>query len=395
MQNIGQTPLAAGGGQQVLRNIAPGHQGAQHRHDAALLPRLAVAVKLLNYLVPGLFILVEPFNILGGQAKHPRCQSAAQRALSLGRQHRLDKPQQLLRLWRLKDAVAVGEVHRRNVQQRQGVADQRRLVATTHQYGYVGGLHRPGALAVMQQGATLLTRHQPVADLRRAELGHKGLVVPDAHAVALHQPQVHSRLGFTVQLKAQGLVSFRCLHRHEGDLAEHKGVVHLAKQRIHAVDHAGSRTPVGIERIVSADFPTRFHVGEDVRAAKGVDRLLGIANQQQRGIRLLPPDAAENTVLLGIGILKLIDHRDRKTLADRGRQRLAVFTVQRLVETAQHVIKAQLAATAFLPRYRLADLPHGGGQHQIAEGKRLGQQPLNGDKQRVLRHNAARLGARG
>ena len=63
---------------------------------------------------------------------------------------------------------------------------------------------------------------------------------------------------------------------------------------------------------------TRSHVGKDIGAAEGVDRLLRVANQQQRGLRLLAPDAAENTVLLRVGILEFIDHRHRKTLTNGG-----------------------------------------------------------------------------
>ncbi|MNY66744.1 hypothetical protein D3C86_2042210 [compost metagenome] len=85
---------------------------------------------------------------------------------------------------------------------------------------------------------------------------------------------------------------------------------------------------------MGGDFATRLHVGEDVRAAKRIDCLFGIANQQQRGVRLLAPDAAENAVLLGIGILKFINHRHRETTPDRRRQRVAVLTVQGRVKAA-------------------------------------------------------------
>ena len=78
----------------------------------------------------------------------------------------------------------------------------------------------------------------------------------------------------------------------------------------------------------------RAHIGKDIRAAESVNRLLRVADKQQRGIRLLPPDAAENAVLLWVGILEFIDHRHRKTLANSGGQRVTAVALQRFIETA-------------------------------------------------------------
>ena len=89
-----------------------------------------------------------------------------------------------------------------------------------------------------------------------------------------------------------------------------------------------------------ADLAARLHIGEDIRAAERVNRLFWVANQQQCGIRLMLPDPAKNTVLLRIGILKFIDHRDRKTGTDSRRQRIAAFTAQRRIQTAEHIVKA-------------------------------------------------------
>ena len=142
-----------------------------------------------------------------------------------------------------------------------------------------------------------------------------------------------------------------------------------------------------------ADFTTRLHVGKDIRAAKGVNCLFRIANQQQRGVRLMLPDTAENTVLLRVGILELINHRDRKTGTNRRRQRIAAFTAQRCIQTAEHIVKTQLAAAAFLLGNRRADLRQCPGDHQIADCQRLAKQLINSDEKRVLRRYAARFGS--
>ena len=117
-----------------------------------------------------------------------------------------------------------------------------------------------------------------------------------------------------------------------------------------------------------ADFAARLHIGEDIRTAKRVNRLFWIANQQKCGIRLMLPDPTKNTVLLRIGILEFIDHGNRKTGANSRRQRIAAFTAQRCIQTAEHIVKTQLAAAAFLLGNRRADLRQRPGDHQIAQG---------------------------
>ncbi len=136
----------------------------------------------------------------------------------------------------------------------------------------------------------------------------------------------------------------------------------------------------------------RFHIGKDIGAAKGVDGLLRIADQQQRRLRLLAPDTAENPVLLGVGILKFVDHRHRKTLANGASQRLAAVAAQRLVKPAEHIVKPQLAAAALFARDRIADLDHRSRQHQIGERQRRGQQRFYGAKQRMYGRFATGFG---
>jgi hypothetical protein len=51
-----------------------------------------------------------------------------------------------------------------------------------------------------------------------------------------------------------------------------------------------------------------IQIGEDVRAAESVDRLLGVADQDQCGVVVKGPP--QDLPLDGIGVLKLIDHDD-------------------------------------------------------------------------------------
>ena len=139
---------------------------------------------------------------------------------------------------------------------------------------------------------------------------------------------------------------------------------------------------------MSADFTTRAHIGENIRAAKGVNRLLGIANQQQRVLRLPYVETAENAVLLRIGVLEFIDQRHRIACADRFGEHLAARLMQRLVETAEQIVKAQQRAQPFLTARRQANLFQRAGDHQIAQRQRFGQESVDGVEQRMTRRFA-------
>ena len=115
------------------------------------------------------------------------------------------------------------------------------------------------------------------------------------------------------------------------------------------------------------NLTTGFHIGEDICPTEGVNRLFRVANQQQGSVGLLSPDAAKNAVLLGVGVLKFVNHRHRKTGTDRAGERFTILAGQRLVQAAQHVIKPQLAPATFFARDGLADLRHGAGDHQVIE----------------------------
>ena len=79
------------------------------------------------------------------------------------------------------------------------------------------------------------------------------------------------------------------------------------------------------------------------------------------------PDPTKNTVLLRIGILEFIDHGDRKTSTNSRRQRISAFTTQRRIQTAEHIVKTQLAAATFFLGNCRADLRQRTSDHQIAE----------------------------
>ena len=124
-------------GEQVFREGTRVHQGTNHRHHTAALPDKPVIAELFHQRIPGVFILIQLFNVPRVQAKHRRRQRAAQGIFPLRRQHCLQHPQQFLRFRGFEYAVAVGKINRRNSQRIQRIANQRGFLAVTHQHGNV------------------------------------------------------------------------------------------------------------------------------------------------------------------------------------------------------------------------------------------------------------------
>lgn len=59
-------------------------------------------------------------------------------------------------------------------------------------------------------------------------------------------------------------------------------------------------------------------------------------------------DPAENTALLQIGTLGFIDRGNRETSTNSRRQHIATFTAQRHIQTAEYIVRTQLAAATSL-----------------------------------------------
>ena len=116
--------------------------------------------------------------------------------------------------------------------------------------------------------------------------------------------------------------------------------------------HAVAGAEVGAERMQAAGGGlTCAQVGIDVGTAKGIDRLLGVADQEQAGVRVIVFDAVnalEDAVLNRVGILEFVDQRDRELLADQRRQTLAAFRLQGGIQTLQHVVETHFRATTLL-----------------------------------------------
>ncbi|CKS36919.1 Uncharacterised protein [Mycobacterium tuberculosis] len=82
----------------------------------------------------------------------------------------------------------------------------------------------------------------------------------------------------------------------------------IAQHRLQALDQRPVAAPVDAQRVAGIGGAGRLEVGVDVAAAKAVDRLLGIADQDQR--RMPAKRALEHPPLHGVGILKLVHQHD-------------------------------------------------------------------------------------
>ena len=101
---------------------------------------------------------------------------------------------------------------------------------------------------------------------------------------------------------------------------------------------------------------TGLQIAVNVRAAKAVDGLLGVANQQQCALRTVIGRAVnlvKQAVLQRRCVLKLVNQRHRVLGQNAGAQRSAVIACQCHIQPLQHVSKTKSARLAFEPQHAL------------------------------------------
>ena len=91
---------------------------------------------------------------------------------------------------------------------------------------------------------------------------------------------------------------------------------------------------------MSTDFASGAQIGKNIRAAKCVDCLLGIADQKQRLLRLINIERAEDAILLWISILEFINQGHRETRPDGFGQQHAAGLLQRLIQLTEQIVEA-------------------------------------------------------
>ena len=124
------------------------------------------------------------------------------------------------------------------------------------------------------------------------------------------------------------------------------GIAELCPTQHHLqpVDQRGVAAPVHPEGLLLSRGLRGTQVGNDVATAEGVDRLLRVPDEHQRG------DTGEGAVdhlpLHRVGVLELIDHHDRPAPAHpRPRRRVSGF--QGIGQPAEQIVIAEDAGAAF------------------------------------------------
>ena len=401
VQQVGQRARTAGQREPGRWQREVVQQLAHHGQHALLAPQRAVAAKAQHHLVPQQLVVVQALQPGVAAAHAGRAQGGTQAAGLRVAVHGFEPDRQILRLGRLEHRLALGQVGAGDAACGQGLADRVGLFAVAHQHGHVARAqwrHRPAGL--QKTGVAARAGAQPVGHLRGADLGHVAAVARHAHGVLPAfggQPPPGQRRGLApVQQQLLGAALGR--HGQEGHgvvgLPVHE-TVGKAKRRLgpirfgvveHRVDRADQRlgrAEVGAQRVMPPRRGApRLQVGVDVGAAKAVNGLLGVANQEQaagvvwltgcisiQAYRqfLFAADAIhriEHGPLDGVGVLKLVDHGHRELAADALGQHRAVARREGRVQAAQHVVKAQLGAAQLFSGQRAADVP-GGVRHQL------------------------------
>ena len=128
------------------------------------------------------------------------------------------------------------------------------------------------------------------------------------------------------------------------DVFQHEGMFFLFEQGADAVNQLGMAAVVDGEGVMPVRILRSLQIGVNVRTAKAVNRLLGVANEKQRAA-LFDKNLAENFVLQRVGILEFVNQRDFPVCRRRFCQRVAVFIGgQCLMDVQQQIVKHALAA---------------------------------------------------
>ena len=136
------------------------------------------------------------------------------------------------------------------------------------------------------------------------------------------------------------------------------GVAQLgaAAQLLQRVDQGCVAAPVGGQRPAGRSRAGRLQVGDDVAPAEGIDRLLGVTDQDQR--RVAGERPVEHVPLHRVGVLELVDQDHLPALAHPFACR-CVVVLERVGEPAEQVVVRQDAAAVLAPLHL--------GAHRLGE----------------------------
>ena len=413
VQQVGQRALAVGAGQQLRGQVEQVQQVVQHRQHAMAQPAVVQLAEAFAALFPVALVLVEPVQFGVALGEGGAGQRRAHGMVGAGLGASMHPQQQVARLGRGVDRVAVGQVNAGQAARLQRRTHGAGLLAAAYQDGDVAGSQRRqcgvGGMrreAVVDETAvTLACGVQPLHQGGGSVFGHAGLISALAHRREVGGVgQLQRRQRLTVQ--QQALRAALCLHRQKrqalGALAEAERALRVLlgtfEYAVDRADHGGGGAVVGGQSPGGlAGARARLQVGVDIRAAKTVDRLLGVADQQQAGAGPLAVDALEDAPLQRVGVLEFINERHRVLAGDGLRQTLAADPMQGGVEPLEHVVVAELGQPLLAGLQPRGDPRHGVGEDQrfqLGRGVACIEQGIDGGEGRVLRCGLVFVGGR-
>ena len=357
VQQIRQPPLAARLLQQHGGQLQFVDEAAQHGQHALALPDQMQSLQLLDAALP--------FQLVAGQARQ-LAQRQADGARGKGRARqptvkrvgqRRQPAQHVLRLLAVDDGILVRQVDAGDPAARQRAADGGRLLAVAHEDGDIGRLQARETVGAIETGLRIAQHGDDVLGAMLREILAVAVATQSCIAGAGGQQRgqraagVHQVLGPALGIdgleRQRILVPFTVA---EG-ASRHLGALGVQEQLVDGRHQRRRGAVIGAQLVVaSCRGAPRRQVALDVGAAKAVDRLLRVADQEQALRRVVVGNAVqqiEDLVLRRRRILEFIDHRQRVLIDDALAQGRAILAGQRVVQALQHVGKAELARLAF------------------------------------------------
>ncbi|MCY1499335.1 hypothetical protein D9M68_333500 [compost metagenome] len=355
VQQVGQAAFAIAGGEQALGHRLAVQPGAEGAHEAVLLPQLVVQLGVLALAVPGALVVLAARQLRGVAAQQAGGQGVAQHALAarlgVGGEHR----GQFAGLLAVPHAL-VAAPHAGHATRGELLGDLGGLPVVGDQHGDVAALERLAAGGGLEVGLAARAGGEQRGDPPRAveRRAFAGLLLVEAVVAEPHQVQ-------------RGAVERRRQHQRRARLGAgaHRRVVEAVyrerlragEQRVERGDQLGRGAVVVGQVVAPRRTVAGLQVGGQVGAAEGVDRLLGVADEAQRGvIQFRRIQAVEDGELDRVGVLEFVDQRQRVLLAQGRRQLGAGRALQRLVEAVEQVVEGQQALRRLARRQLAVEL---------------------------------------
>ena len=393
LQVVADAALAVLVGQQALGGLLD--QRLQHRQHTVTAPGLVGPLEALDRRLPAILVRRQRDQIAQTIAEQPARQRAVQQAFVHRAGGGLEHVQHVLGLFAGEHAGLV-QADRADAQAREGALHVGGLVIGVDQHGDVARLD--SALLALAGRRLLLDPHRAGVGVKQAaDLGDAG-VAAGALGDRLdglgrrQMPHGHGRQRLAVEQQAAA-GSAAGGHMLIVDALDQEGVrPGHREQGLDGVEQALSRAEIGVQAIgVVSGIGRGVQIGVDIAAAKAVDGLLGVADQDQTAVIAPGVDPLQDLVLQRIGVLELIDQGPGPgRMQGVGQTRAAVGMDDGAMQRLDHVGEAELPAGALA-------LPGQGvhGRARVAQGGDDGQRlqaAKIGGRAAAEQRLAARLG---